>query len=287
VSQTEYSQSKPEGRAASRRQPRERLFLETSFQVEKVLGYDRERLNDRISHRECWTSRLVLAEYEQTVLRDAVYLYSVVRQEPTRWRVEARLKREKRNRVLDRCRMLLSTICRDEAYDQERVLLSLSYWIEEMLVALFEGASGVEYTDDEINCRIGRQEPVFQNEYWYFDADCNQDVCDCSLPEFISGRRGDFQRIRRCVSLNVGADEKFSDLEMSLQKVLLDPGSARGLRCTKIKDCTISVECPVHCVLLTVDKHYEWVCKEALGKKVERQALTRRKPRKLSKPPRA
>ena len=85
------------------------LFLDTTIQIEKVLGRkDRKiEIHNNLKERYVITSRYVLMEYIRTIVKDFYYIYNVLKEESS---VEAAI-----DRIADEARGL----CRNELNDNK------------------------------------------------------------------------------------------------------------------------------------------------------------------------
>jgi len=233
----------------------DKLFLETTIQIERIFGRKRTDIAEFLSDKEVLTSNYILMEFKRTMLKDCIALYSFLKEEKN---LEGTLMRLSELRVYEhrtavRISKILSKLSENNTLDYEKVLNKLEDLIEsELLEEFFYRVKLI----DETKCGLANEE-VDKNETYSMNLRCRRNEKNCEIEEFVTRNTEEFKKLLK----ELQTYEEFESVCNVIKEILKDCGKVRGRKnCWKLGDCIISIEVPKSCKIFTTDHHYERIC---------------------------
>jgi len=235
-----------------------KIFLETSVQIKKIFGKERESILNFIEDKKTITSTYVLMEFNRRILKDCIYLYSILTEEETLDDVFGRLaelKRYEYRRAII-CYSILSKLSEGGKLEKEEASINLKMLMDYQLKRQFD--YGIKSVVDETKCELANEKIKEENNNYLLNTSCRRGKMKCEIEKFVEGNKKEVEYIMKGLKLN----EEFKNVCNSLREVLNDSKKAMGKNCNRILgDCIISVETPKDYKILTTDHHYEIICK--------------------------
>ncbi len=232
----------------------DKLFLETTIQIERIFGRKKEEIVKFLSDKEPLSSNYVLMEFKRTMLKDCIALYSFLKEEKD---LEGTLMRLSELRVYEhrtavRISKILSKLSENNTLEYEKVLIKLEDLIEsELLEEFFYRVKVI----DETKCGLANEE-VHKNETYSLNLRCRRDEKNCEIEGFVARNRGKFRKLLN----ELQTYKEFEDVCSVIKEILEDCEKARGRNCKTLGDCIISIEAPKNYKIFTTDHHYEKTC---------------------------
>jgi hypothetical protein len=249
------------------------LFLDTTIQIEKVLGRrERKReIQNNLKERYVITSRYVLMEYIRTVVKDFYYIYNVVKEEVS---VEAAIDRiadEARGLLsLKRCLKIINRMYHsqgDDRPDRRELIKHFERYTRVSLPRIF--LENVDEILNLIDCDIARI------EFSQWDASkapafhCNRAKAGCGLVDFFRANKDKFNLVLLYLKEYPSKDQQLQECERTLDKIFESEEMILGERnCWSLGDVIIAITMPPECLMYTTNKKHFQVLTEALGKKM-------------------
>ncbi len=224
-------------------QSRELLFLETTIQIERVIGTSQRRqtIRHNLEGRRLCTSGYVLAEYNRTLIKDAITFYDILLTSPTVEEAVTRSAKYARSRKFPRMMLLLASLGFDG--DKQRTLERLEAFIEWRAHAHFFESMDVSCYCDEIMCDIRQWRPSFQETMYDTSAlECLKGgQPTCSVQRFIDSH---IDTLKNFISKGSGHErEGVDNAAKAFQKVIVDKQTPFNERfCYKLGDTLIILE---------------------------------------------
>ena len=250
------------------RQVQKLLFLETTIQIDRVIGDQPSR--DTIRHNtdgECLcTSGHVLAEYNRTLIRDAITFRNLLRTSPD---VEEAVKRftnsYSRSRKLARTVKLLATLGWDK--DKQKTLERLDDFIEWRAHDKFWEGIDRSYCTDEVGCAL-RLWQAKQTETGQYNVDglkcLKASPPSCEVGDFIESNRTVLKQFASvaCGHSRIGVAKSAQMFDAILEGQDVPFGERN---CYLISDTMIVLEAPCEAEVYSTDGDIHAIC-EILGK---------------------
>lgn len=246
------------------------IFLDTSTAIDRIFNPETQRAIDAILDDEkvISTSTYVLMEFKRTVLKDCIYLYSMIEEEESLTDVYYRLKEisdSPNERIAQRCIMILKSLefpKTGKETDKKQVLNQLKVYIKFLLIKSF--LNGLNLIESDTKCTIARNKPkkIGGNKYW-IDLDCNGPN-KCEIEEYIYNHTAEFRQILE--SLPDSPDLKY--IYEGINILLTKPERAREGCCKRIGDAIVTIDAPSASIILSSDEHFNYIC-PAIGKRIE------------------
>ena len=250
----------------SNEQEKPPLFLETTIQIERVVGLPerKESIKNRIACRCLRTSTLVLREFKERLLHKCILLLELVLRYEHRADVETAI-----SQMFSDTKILLQLWAQvqretigDEAYDKELVIETLKSYIEGGLEKRFCIPS-VEVSN-ETSCEIAPEEVRIEHGFYVLNVYCNRRKVNCNLPAFIEKHEDAFEAMQSRIP-----NAKTKDERDELSKIVAvyqdaknrnDFNRVKGQRnCNALSDATIALEAE-NAILYTTDRDFEYIC---------------------------
>ena len=238
------------------------IFLETTVQIGRVIGgqQERETIRRNIDGQRLCTSGHVLAEFNRTLIKDAVTFRNLLLTSPDVGEAVKRFGRYPKNRKFPRLVFLLATIGFDN--DKQITLDRLETYIEWKLHDLFWESIDQECYADGVRC-AHRQWQAEQEETGAYDIDSlrclKASPPACGVADFIQTNRSALQQFvsagRVCLRTNV------SEAAELLDAILNGTESPFGIQnCYTISDALIVLEAPSEAEIYSTDGDIHAIC---------------------------
>jgi len=242
------------------------LFLETTIQIERVVGFPerKESIKNRISRKCLRTSTLVLREFKERLLHKSILLLELVLRYERHADVETAI-----SQMFSDTKILLQLWAQiqretsgDGVYDRALVIRTLKSYIEGGLEKRFRNPS-IEVSDDT-GCEIAGEEVRVEHGFYVLNVYCNRSRVNCNLPTFIKNHGEAFLAIqRRIPKAKIKAEiDELSKIVVVYQAAQNrnDFNIVKGQRnCNALSDATITLEAG-DAIIYTTDKDFEYIC---------------------------
>ena len=249
------------------------LFLETTIQIERVIGPQNERDKIRLSvkgHRVC-TSGHVLGEYKRTLIQDAIVFLNLVKTSPNVGEAVKRLaKYRPYGRKFSRTMTLLETLGRDG--DKENTIDRLEQFIEWRAIDYFWEDVDRSYFRDEVRCVLRSWQPEVSGDGSY-NTDglrcLKNNPPHCEIKDFICDHKDDLEMLAVAVCRHERTNVRRA--AQALTSILADDDVPFGERsnCPAISDALIVLEAPSEAAIYTTDGDVKAIC-AVLGRRTHR-----------------
>ena len=242
-----------------------KVFLETTIQIERIFGRNRNKILNFLKDKELITSSYVLMEFKRTILKDCITLYTYLKEEGSLSKTFERLSRLRNyeHRIASRMLRILAILSENGKIEYEMLIERLEDLIEEELLEYF--FRDIKELLDETGCRLAKEEVKKQSNGYVLDTSCRKTVKNCRAKEFVINNKEQFVKLLK----ELNEVDEFGSVCRVIKDVLDEPDKIFGINCNKkLGDCIISIETPDDSIIFTNDHHYEPVC-NALNKKFQ------------------
>jgi len=253
------------------------LFLETTIQIERVIGSRARQsaLQTELADFRLVTSQYVFGEYLRTVVKDAVYLHRLVSAQTHLDDVITAIGNHPNKKEASHMTLILgalmragsrlepSTAARDDLIDR------LTRMIDITLVNRFH--IGIESLFDDVECGLAKERPT----EWFggpepsyrLRSQCVRTVRECSLAEKMQTWVPQLEKIAE--AFEQVSDPALARMGRLARQIIEDPILARGRNCTwYLGDLVIALELPADIPLYTTNRrHFEPIL-DILGKEL-------------------
>jgi hypothetical protein len=237
-------------------------FLDSSVVISREFGFERqrERISSILSGKKKISTTYILKEINQSLVKDAVFLHSLMSDEMDLSAVFKRLQQfplTERKRA--RCLLLLSRVTNRR---QLRVMDSIAR-LGNLIVALPHILlHDVSLTDSGTECPLANERAQFSSPTYSINTSCTNKSPKCNLERFLILNRNELEKIREHVSQNA-SQKSFHSL---LKEIINNEKSAKGKRCGKLGDAIICLDSPKDCPICSTNlKDFIPIC-ESLGR---------------------
>ncbi len=258
---------------------KEKIFLETSLQIERLLHTEARRsgIRQNLAGKAVFTSSYVLMEFQRTIIQDICYVRSVVETECEEDAkaslfladLDRALATGKGNfspRSAKRSRLVTAAI-KDEFLFGEatrsELLAFLGFLIEQLYEEFFEiepeGSGDLIQIEclDSTDCDLVRGELDYGNLRFH----CERKTAACRLPQLMREHGSEVTKIKDAFE----AAKERCDKKMvkAAERVLRSPrwDVVRGQKnCWPLGDTIIAIETPIDASIYTKDRHFEVIC---------------------------
>jgi len=254
---------------------KEKLFVETSIQIQKVFSTQQRRMKIRSRLKrasQTVTSKFVRYEFDRTVLADCILLHQTIHRESTLADAFMRLGESSRSRRAQRQWLIYANLLSgmeeiEDLYSQNarnRLLIQLEDYIEETLSEIF-----LLYIDatipDLVGCAFPAPRKTSEGTY-EFQITCQRATAPCRLPAFLQTNEMLLRQMYSAIQAK-GAHSEWRQMKEALERILHNFQVAKGQKnCWPIGDCIITLEMPDDSKLLTLNlSHFRTLC-AAIGK---------------------
>jgi hypothetical protein len=246
------------------------VFLDTTIQIRRNYGSLEEiaRIREQLRGRRVITSTYVLAEFNRTVVQDAVILHNIVASEPTVSEALIRLSALRRHdyTTASRCYLLLAMLEQRSGLSRDRLLATLAGALEAEFMKDF--SAGIEMMTNQTDCALAKNRPVRKGNTYHLDLGCVREIERCDLIRFIESRRDELRAIRAALKEH-GDDPILVRMADVLAVVAEDSSKALGRKnCWVLGDVFIALESPPEAYIYTSNVRHLEAIAAAIGKKV-------------------
>jgi len=255
-----------------------KIFLETSIQIERILGSfkRREQIRENLVDATVFTSSYVFMEFRRAVLQAVAHVLTLVRQ----------IQYDGEN-VIDLSELMrmvaMGRSIRFSVRTIQRVILVLSYIFSAFPTSFVESDTLIDYLELQLNWRL--KELFFEGVSEYIihtDCDlvrpnipigdyvqnrlsCNAKNATCTLVAFLSQYQDKLRAMEQV--LTAASDDEINPRTLTaLKRINSNVTKALGERtCWSLGDVIIALETPDDVYIYTTDRHFDLIC-SVLGK---------------------
>lgn len=245
----------------------QKIFIETTIQIERVTSpYARQHeIAKAFQGKQIITSTYVLSEYLRVLVKDAMILHELVKNNEHLYDVETAIATMMNKRSASRCLLIYATLHRAGIYERARLLRTLQNYIEHNFLNLF--MVGVDELLDSTACGLAHERPALVDDIFQMRTQCTRQVIECKLASLLTRHHDKIQLLAE--GLHNHKETALARIGNLCQRILTDPHVARGRNCTwYLGDLVIALEAPTDAAIYTTNKrHFQPLC-ELLGKQV-------------------
>lgn len=238
------------------------LFLETTIQVERVIGTleRRQTIRHNTDGRHLCTSGYVLAEYNRTLIRDAITFRDVLRTSPSVGDAIKRSTKYSRTRKFPRMMSLLAHLGIDD--NKQLTLERLGDFIEWRAHDHFWESIDQECYADRVRC-VHRQWQAEQDETGAYDIDglryLKASPPACGVADFVEMNRSALEQF--IVAAHACPRTNVLEAAELLDAILDGTESPFGMQnCYTISDTLIVLEAPSEAEIYSTDGDIHAIC---------------------------
>lgn len=242
-------------------------FLDTSVIISK--NFEKENIKRKIEEKlrdlPKRTSTYVVMELKRRVLKDLMYLHSILLEEESLADAQRRLaKISKSKRQLKMCLLILAQISDISAADRDEVLIRLENMIR---VGTRLYLRDIEVFESGTRCDLAHRMPIKTDvgSYdFYPQWSCTRKIIQCDVDIFINRNDSHLRSLLNCLL----KDSAWNVYTKLLKEVLADPSLARGNNCMTLGDTIIILDASLDSVIYSTNrKDFEPICR-CLNKKL-------------------
>jgi hypothetical protein len=260
---------------------RDTLFLETTIQIERVVGSRARQAALRRELAACRlvTSTYVLGEYLRTLVKDPIQLHRMVAEHAYLDDVMTTIGQHPNKREASRMSLIWGAIIRlgwarkgQDADDRADLLDRLSRYIEFSLLNRF--MAGIDELMDATGCGLARERPATwqvgpegaeSEELYRMRSQCVRQVHECDLVECMAVWQPELRLL--AAGLSEENDPALVRMGELAGRILDDPTVALGRNCTwYLSDLVIALELPAGMPLYTTNRRHFAPILSILGK---------------------
>lgn len=241
-------------------------FLDTSVIISKNFEKEdvKRRIEEKLGSLLKKTSTYVVMELKRRILRDLMYLHSILLDEESVGDAQRRLAKISRSkRQLKMCFLIFAQISDISAKDRDEVLLRLENMIR-VGIRLYLG--DIEVFESGTRCELAYRIPIKTDvgSYDFFPSwSCTRRIIQCYIDDFIKQNHQQLKPLLNCLS----RDPAWTNYTKLLKKILAKPSLARGNNCMTLGDTIIILDAPDDSVIYSTNKKdFGPICK-CLNKK--------------------
>lgn len=251
-----------------------RLFLETSVQVDRVIG-DRDTQGAILRNcRGCTlvSSFRVLGEFIDTLIHDTVILHRLIADSPSVGEALRRFSKfpglRFRPRRQQRAIALFGNMTEEGEAPREEVLARLERMIDWQLLARFHDE--LSHVVNHSDCVKARWKPQrLGASYDMSGLRCvKENPPDCRIAPFLEEQRLTLESLVHALGRVVARDKGLREARAALQKVLAGTDVPFGTNCYVLADTIIALEAPDDAPIYTTNERHFRPLAEAIGKKL-------------------
>lgn len=198
-------------------------------------------------------------EFKRRVLKDLIYVHSIVLEEPRIGDAQRRLSKiSTSQRELKMCFQIFAALSDYSAYNRNDVLLRL-----ETMIRLYRQM----YLDDirifpsATKCSLANSEPLKTEEgnyEFYPEWSCTKEIWQCFVHNFLRNNEFSLKSLIKCFD----SDSQKKDYLTILRNILKNYSNARGNNCMTLGDTIIILDAPENSIIFSTNKKdFEPICK--------------------------
>jgi len=239
------------------------IFLDTSTIIAREFGSleEKKKLNScLLNHRKSSTT-YARTEINRTILKDAIFLHSLLIEEKDLSVVFNRLHSfPVKPRERERCYELFSKVTDKRQLrlaDSVARLSNLIVGLDKLLlkdISLFQSGTG---------CPLATEEIEFVSPTYKINTSCTKTSPACMIEQYIETNKCYLRKVYD----HIASNPNLKQLHDLLDKIFIDSKEAKGRNCQILADTIICLNSPIECVILATNaKDFEPIC-ESLGKR--------------------
>jgi len=197
------------------------------------------------------TSTYVVMEFKRRVLKDLMYLHSILLEEQSVGDAQRRLANISRSkRQLKMCFFIFAKIADMSNQDRDMVLLRL-----ENMIRLFESLylHDVKIYESGTKCELVNRKPI-KTDVGSYDFSppwsCTRRILQCYIEDFLKQNHRQIKSLSACLP----KDSAWKNHTRLLKKILGDTSFARGNNCMTLGDTIIALDAPDNAVIYSTNK---------------------------------
>jgi len=259
--------------------PARNIFIETSIQIERILGRiaRKEQIRATLEGAKVSTSSYIWMEFRRTALQAMAYLLTIIRQMQQEGETDILFSELMRRvaagtaigysrRVLQRVLLAYGYILETFPRSPVRATTLIDYLefnIERVIPARF--FQGIDEVIKNTDCDLVRPNVPVGN-YLTNRLSCNAATAQCSLIDFLARHQEKLLALEHALA-QANPDQSNPSALTALRRVNKDVTKAKGERtCWAFGDVIIALEAPDDALIYTTDNHFDVLC-ATLGKK--------------------
>jgi hypothetical protein len=218
-------------------------FLDTSVIVSKNFEKEdvKRRIEKKLSNLLKRTSTYVVMELKRRILRDLMYLHSILLEEKTVGDAQRRLAKISRSkRQLKMCLLIFAQISDISAKDRDEALIRLENMIR---VGIRLYLHDIDVFESGTRCELAHRIPIKTDagSYDFFPPwYCTRTIIQCRIDDFIKQNYPQLKSILNCLP----RDPEWANYIKLLKKIYANPALARGNNCMVLGDTIIILDAP-------------------------------------------
>jgi predicted nucleic acid-binding protein len=236
-------------------------FLDTSVIISREFSSQqtKKRIAKIVDPLNKYTTPIAVTEINRSLVKDAVFLHSLLIEEMNLPKVYNRLTRYPlSDRGRKRCLLLLEKISDKRQLRVADAVVRLESLINGLHALLMRD---VTLLNSKIGCPIANVRPIKVNRIYEMPISCRRKNARCSVDQFLAYYKDALNKILALVMF----DQNLSNTVTSVTKSF---NVAKGKNCARLGDIIICLEAPDdHTIYSTNKEDFDPICK-ALGKKL-------------------
>jgi hypothetical protein len=215
-------------------------FLDTSVILSREFGprQKKKEIKSTLKGKRKTASTYSITEVNRTFLKDAIFLYSILTEEPSLHTVFERLQKfPMTERRIKRCLALLDKITDNRQIRIKTAMAKLENLIFGTKALLFRDVATV--TSGTL-CPLSQENVEFDYPAFKLNTSCTKSTATCSLAKYLKANTPKLLELKQAIS----SDPKMEKLCLVLEKAILDPNEAKGRRCQTLGDLIICLDAP-------------------------------------------
>lgn len=227
----------------SQTQDSSKAFLDTTIILTREFGSrpKKEEIRSALKEKSSMASTYSITEINRTFLKDAIFLYSVLTDEPTLHAVFERLQKfPMTERRIKRCLAILDKITDSKQLHVKTAMSRLENLISGTKSSLFRDVFIIE---SGTLCPLSQETVEFDYPTFKLYTSCTKSSAKCSLAQYLNSYISELSNLQRAIS----SHSKMKNMFMALEKVIADPHEAKGRRCQTLGDVIICLDAPEGC----------------------------------------
>lgn len=240
------------------------IFLDTSIGIKRIENSSNgEKVRTYLSDQSLFTSTFVLMEFKRTVLKDAISLYTILKEEltmdDTYRRIRDMLDVPATKKEAQRWGLLLGLLEYPKEKQKNIAMIRLENLIRKGLISQF--LNKIKLQASNTMCSLADNKPFkIDGRYELSMGSC---IDECDIKNTIATNRDVFERVLGRIIDN--HEPNFMELSDIINEVLDDVNNMRDEYCKRLGDIIVAIDCPNEMELCTSDHHFDIIC-EAIGK---------------------
>jgi len=235
-----------------------KAFLDTTVILTREFGSRQRKgeIESTLKGKRKIASTYSMTEINRTFLKDAIFLYSILTEEPSLHAVFERLQKfPLTERRIKRCLALLDKVTDNKQIRIKTAMPRLENLILGTKALLFRDVST---TPSGTLCPLSQENVEFAYPTFKLNTSCTKSSATCSLAQYLRVYSSELSNLKQAISSN----SKMKKLCSALEKAIADPNEAKGRRCQTLGDVIICLDAPDCCnVYSTNARDFAVICR--------------------------